>query len=203
VAEQSAAGTGQSLDEKLTPEETAAFYENVSDRSSALVLANIVENRLTELLRLCMRDDKALADELFNPSGPLGPFGTKIRLAYMFGLLSPEAYKDLMIVNRIRNKFAHDLSVTAFSNQQIHDWIKNMHMYGIVKRMAEAGAKKVEAHENDGPRHTTADFVASGFLVTPERAYRNCVRFIIHAIIDYEEAARARRGTPPPQPANS
>jgi len=203
LTEESKAGTGKSLDEKLTPEETAAFYENVSDRSSALVLANIVENRLTELLRLCMRDDKKLADELFNSSGPLGPFGTKIRLAYMLGLLSQEAYKDLMAVSRIRNKFAHDLSVTTFSNQQIHDWIKNMHMYGIVKRMAETSTEKVEAHEQGGQRHTTADYVASGFLVTPERAYRNCLRFIIHHIIDYEEAARARRETPPPSSPKS
>jgi hypothetical protein len=102
-----------------------------------------------------------------------------------------------MIVNRIRNKFAHDLSVTAFSNQQIHDWIKNMHIYGIVKRMAEAATEKVEAHEKGGPRHSTADYVASGFLASPERAYRNCLRFIIHSIIDYEETARARRATPP------
>jgi DNA-binding MltR family transcriptional regulator len=198
VAEESTTATEKSLDDKLTEDEQTAFYENVSDRSSALVLANIVENRLTELLRLSMRDDKMLADELFNPSGPLGPFGTKIRLAYMVSLLSREAYNDLMIVSRIRNKFAHDLSVTAFSNQQIHDWIKNMHMYDIVKRMAEAGTAKVEAHAEGTPRHTTLDYVASGFLDTPERAYRNCLRFIIHQIIDFEEATRARRAAASP-----
>jgi hypothetical protein len=109
MAEKPTGGTGKSLDEKLTTEEATAFYENVSDRASALVLANIVENRLTELLRLQMRDDKALADELFNPSGPLGPFGTKIRVAYMFGLLSPEAHK------RPNDRQSHQKQVCARS----------------------------------------------------------------------------------------
>lgn len=186
-------GTGKALDELMTKEETAAFYENVSDRSSALVLANIVENRLTEALKLIMRDDKPLVDELFNPSGPLGAYGTKIRLAYMLRMLAPETYKDLMIIGRIRNKFAHDLSVTSFDNQQIHDWIKNMHIYGIVKTMTDQGRAAIEAHEKGAPRYTTADYVKSGFMTTAERTYRNCLRFIIHHIIDYEMAVRAAK----------
>jgi hypothetical protein len=70
----------KSLDEKLSAEEIRAFYDHSSERAMAIMLGAIVENHLTALLRLLMRREKTLADEMFNPSGPLGPFGTKIRL---------------------------------------------------------------------------------------------------------------------------
>jgi DNA-binding MltR family transcriptional regulator len=119
VYKKRAAQRGKGLDDKLSEDERTAFYDQSSERSMAIVLSSIVENRLTELLQLLMRRDKSLDNEMFNPTGPLGPFGTKIRLAYMLRIASPETYKDLVIINKIRNKFAHDLSVTTFENQQI------------------------------------------------------------------------------------
>ena len=139
---------GKSLDEKLTTDEREAFYDHSSPRTMAIVLAAIVENHLTAVLRLIMRRssklDKAIADDLFRSTGALGPFATKIRLAYMLRIIADTTYKDLMTVSRIRNRFAHDLAVKSFEDQQITDWIKEMHIYSIVKKMGEESRERLK-----------------------------------------------------------
>src|SRR5712691_11735011 len=178
----------KSLDEKLNEQEREAFYDHSSDRAMAIVLGAIVENHLTELLRFLMRRDKAIADELFNPSGPLGPFGTKIRVAYMLRIIAPETYKDLIVINNIRNKFAHDLSVTSFDNQQITAWIRNMHLYGIVRKMGEDAKARLESKTS---KDSTVDFIKSNALLSSKDSYRDCLRYMIHHIIDHENAIKS------------
>jgi DNA-binding MltR family transcriptional regulator len=76
-----------------------------------------------------MVPETTLVADLFKPTGPLGPFATKVRLAYLLRVISKSTADDLIIVTKIRNKFAHDLSVKTFEEQQITDWVKNMHAY--------------------------------------------------------------------------
>jgi DNA-binding MltR family transcriptional regulator len=99
--------------------EESAFYELDSHRGIAVVGAAIVENRLTAVLRAAMRQDESALQELFRSSGPLGTFGTKIRLAYLLRLIHEDLYNDLLIVTRIRNAFAHDVKISSFEEQSI------------------------------------------------------------------------------------
>jgi DNA-binding MltR family transcriptional regulator len=192
----------QSFEEKLTPEETAAFFEQSSDRAMAVIWGAIVENHLTGVLRLLMRrDNEAVANELFKPTGPLGAFGTKIRVAYMLRIIEPASYNDYLIVSKIRNAFAHDLSKTSFEDQQISAWIKNMNIYAIVIKMGKDAAERIEKGQSKG----TVDFVASGFNNTIRDSYRNSLRFLIHGLSDYERAIKftenlINQPQPPPPP---
>jgi hypothetical protein len=72
-------------------------------------------------LRLMASDeDKRMFDGARN--GILGTFSNKIRVAYALGLLPPEAYADLLIINDIRNAFAHSLHRNVdFNNDHIKD----------------------------------------------------------------------------------
>lgn len=101
----------------MSKDEKEAFYYFYSDRALAIVLSAILEDRLTSIIRFLMRRDTTIANELFKPTGPLGPFGTKIRLAYMLRIIEHTMYNDMFIVSKIRNKFAHDLSVDSFENR--------------------------------------------------------------------------------------
>jgi hypothetical protein len=90
-----------------------------SDRAAGIVAGSIAEIRLEQALRSIMKADQAtIATELFRPSGPLGPFRTKIDLAFMLGILSGDAYKDLTNIKNIRNDFAHKLEMDAFDDIQ-------------------------------------------------------------------------------------
>lgn len=184
-------GPPKGIDEKLTEHEREAFYDHSSDRSIAIILSAIVENHLTSLLRLIMRRDTTVAEELFRSTGPLGPFGTKIRLAYMLRILHETTYKDLIIISRIRNRFAHDLTVTAFDDQQITAWIKNMYMYSIVKKMGDEANERLTAEAGVDVTQRVHDQIAADALLSSKDSYRQCARFIIHHIADMEYSIRA------------
>ena len=44
-------------------------------------------------------------------------FSNKIDLAFLLGLLTKEAHRDLKTMKDIRNKFAHNLEVKDFQSQ--------------------------------------------------------------------------------------
>ncbi len=52
-------------------------------------------------------------------NGVLGSFSSKIRLAYAISLLGPLSYSDLLLINDIRNVFAHSLHRVSFSHPLI------------------------------------------------------------------------------------
>ena len=84
------------------PDDIKEFYDLSPDRGLAITLAAIVDNRLTSILKLLMRSDAPkLANELFQPTGPLGNFRTKVSLAYMLRVFDKPFYEDLMTVLRI------------------------------------------------------------------------------------------------------
>lgn len=102
-----------------------------SDRAAGIVAGSIAETRLEQALQSRLRpaDTPKLEDiiqQLFRPSGALGPFSTKIDLAYLMRLLSDEAYKDLTNVKNIRNDFAHKLDHDSFDVPSIRDRCKNL-----------------------------------------------------------------------------
>ncbi|MFA7415226.1 MAG: hypothetical protein WC048_12135 [Rhizobium sp.] len=93
-----------------------------SDRAAGIVAGSIAEKRLEQALRSRLRtDQRNIAQNLFRPSGALGPFSVKIDLAYLNGLLSDEAYKDLLNLKNIRNDFAHDLDLDTFDVPTVRD----------------------------------------------------------------------------------
>lgn len=91
-----------------------------SDRAAGIVAGSVVDQRLEEAIRSKLKSDQPnVLKKLFRPSGPLGAFGTKIDLAYLQGLLSDVAYKDLTSIKDIRNEFAHELEVSSFDASSI------------------------------------------------------------------------------------
>lgn len=99
---------------------------SISDRSAAIVGAAFLDNRIALKLSYLMKDDKTVREELLENSGPLATFSSRIRLGYMLGLYSEEVYKDLHIIRKIRNFFAHDLDKRDFQNDSISDQCRNL-----------------------------------------------------------------------------
>lgn len=92
-----------------------------SDRAIALIVGSMIENRLKDtILERMVRNDE-IENELFRASGALGPFSTKIHLARLMGLVSEDAYKDLVRLKDIRNRFAHYLNIRDFRS----DWVES------------------------------------------------------------------------------
>jgi hypothetical protein len=93
----------------------------LSDRAVAIIAGTLVEVRIkTAILSVCTGNSK-IEDRMFQPSGPLGPFSVKIDMAQMLGIITQEAYADLVIFKDIRNAFAHRLDIRDFRTQWIKD----------------------------------------------------------------------------------
>jgi hypothetical protein len=80
-----------------------------SDRANAVVGGAFVEDHLTYFLKSKMVEDKKVTDEMFMPGRAFGDFGAKVALGYLIGGYSKRAHRELNIIRRIRNNFAHEI----------------------------------------------------------------------------------------------
>ena len=96
-----------------------------SDRAVAIIVGSMIERRLEQAILARSKRDEIIENRLFQPSGPLGPFSSKIDIAYLNGIISTAAHADLVIMKDIRNKFAHKLEIKDFRSQAIRDKAKN------------------------------------------------------------------------------
>lgn len=112
-------------------EERAAVDEMEAnpDRPAAIVMASLVETRLTLALDAVMEDHPNIKKDIFRPSGPLGSFSAKTDIALLFGFISPDAYRDLVLLRRIRNEFAHKLAPITFDTEPIKSMTTNFTLF--------------------------------------------------------------------------
>ena len=108
-----------------TLRQAAFLFEKQTDRGTALVAAAWIDDALEASLRAFFRQDKEAADKILQPDGPLGSFSSRIKLAYLLGILTPDMLSDLEIIRSIRNDFAHLRENLRFSNQSVRDRCKS------------------------------------------------------------------------------
>lgn len=97
-----------------------------SDRAIAIVGAVLIDGGLRALILAHLRTDQAVENELFQPNGPLGALGPKARLAYMMSLIEKNSYDDIILVEHIRNRFAHRLECKNFDHALIAKDIRKL-----------------------------------------------------------------------------
>jgi hypothetical protein len=90
-----------------------------SHQAAAIMGAAYLEHVLEVYLRTVFRplsknDDTRIFDGA--AGGILGTFSSKIRIAFALGLLPEEDYKVLLLINDIRNVFAHSLHKIDFDH---------------------------------------------------------------------------------------
>ncbi|HVA83653.1 MAG TPA: MltR family transcriptional regulator [Candidatus Binataceae bacterium] len=156
------------------------FYDESPDRGLAISLPAIVEDRLAAILKLVMLEDKKLLNELFQPNGPLGTFGTKITLSYMLGMVTEEVYHDLKIIHKIRNCFAHRVDIKTLAQPPIKAckaWIESMKVY---QGMVQISKGQLHAHKEtliEADKFAIA--VSRADLTDMRWTFRSCLRFMI------------------------
>jgi hypothetical protein len=99
------------------------------DRGAALIAAGFLEQKLTEAIRACLRDDKDTARQLLKPTGPLGALGNKALLGYMLRLYRKETRDDLVVIAEIRNRFAHVPEPLTFVDTYIRERCEKLTLY--------------------------------------------------------------------------
>ncbi len=98
--------------------ELVGVYHGESDRGAAILAGSFVEHALGLFLRSKTRDPK-LADELFGALGPLSSFSQRTAIAYAFRFISKRRYRDLELIRRVRNHFAHHPLDATFAASEV------------------------------------------------------------------------------------
>jgi hypothetical protein len=60
---------------------------------------------------------------LFSPNGILGPFSARIAIGKALVSIDDDTHHDLSLLGKIRNRFAHDLSVSSFNEPEMARWV--------------------------------------------------------------------------------
>jgi DNA-binding MltR family transcriptional regulator len=90
-----------------------------------------IDERLSVLLEKYFVDDKSIIQTLFDATGPLGTFSSKLKLAYGIGLLPKNVYTDCNKIRKIRNSFAHISKPISFEDEPIKSQTHSLILHGI------------------------------------------------------------------------
>lgn len=141
------------------------------DRAAAITLAAGVDQDLEILLRKFFVDEPNVVDKLMKGLAPLATFAARIESAYALGLISESERRNLNLIRKIRNDFAHQANLEV-----------SFETPGIKERCLELEAP-TKVSKNIYP------------LDTPGGRYKAACAFMIFAlIIRYEQTSR--RETP-------
>ena len=101
-------------------------YEGESDRSVVILAGSFLEQTLENYILKKLVDTNSV-DQLFNGYAPLATFAAKIEVAFALGLLPVHVHKDLKVVKKLRNIFAHEPDALNFESSRISDICSNFH----------------------------------------------------------------------------
>jgi len=96
-------------------------FQNESDRAAAVLVAAYLDYLLGELIAAKMTVEPEEVEKMLyqKGNGPLGTFSARINTAYCLGLLSKDELRDLNLIRKIRNDFAHQLIGMSFDTEII------------------------------------------------------------------------------------
>lgn len=125
-----------------------AKFDGESDRGAVLVCSSYLEDLLKQLLRTNLKEGEGLRELFDGINPPLGSFSARIAACHAMGLIDERMRRDLHIVRKIRNEFAHN-------------WDANLSAGSLADRCIELGNRDWEGK--------TKEFFENG--PSPRQAY--------------------------------
>lgn len=179
---------------RITDEsELDAYYLSspTGQRAAGVMWPAIVERRVDKLFSIGLLPDKAVHNELFQPSGALGNYAVKVRLAYLLGWIEKDVFDDLLILARIRNRFAHAVEAKDFTDQRIAAWLRNMKSYQTLPTSTEEATRA--AREDPSFRNLLVLEILTDAIKTPLSAFRICIDILLSHLDASNEALEGAR----------
>lgn len=92
-------------------------FSKESDRASVILAVAMLDEALESLLRCHLVAIASSSDSLLDGAyAPISTFSARIDLSFRLGLISSRFSRDLHIVRRIRNEFAHNVTGCSFDD---------------------------------------------------------------------------------------
>lgn len=153
-----------------------------SDRGCVIVAAAVMDSWLEDLIRNHVEKysvSSSALKSLFDMSGPISNFSSKILLCRSFGLIDEVAYHDLMILRKIRNSFAHSSDGVSFLSHDVKQKVRSMiqaqeHMKTTYKEYFNAPYKNPE-----GDHPTEWELQTAGLIPVDKSLFISAVYSIV------------------------
>jgi hypothetical protein len=97
-----------------------------SDRGAALFAAAHLDESLGNLIKAYLVDDDQVAKPIFSGTAFLATFSARIDLAYLLGLIPPIVRRELHLIRKIRNDFAHSTESLEFDSPAMASRIREL-----------------------------------------------------------------------------
>src|SRR5438105_6516131 len=100
-----------------------------SDRGLVLVGSSYLDSCLKTLLKASFVEDRQIIHEMLGRDRPLGSFSSRMKIAYLLGLLELPEYRELDLIRKIRNDCGHSHEQIDLSNSPYRERILNLNYY--------------------------------------------------------------------------
>jgi len=130
-------------------------FEKESPRAAAIMGCAYLDSLLNELLRSRLIKDESLFKKVIDNL----TYERRIILCYLTGIIRKIEKDDLIIINKIRNKFAHDINLNSFEEDDVPAQIDNISM---IKAMRKANFPPLVDPRN---KYTVSVAVYMGSLI--------------------------------------
>jgi DNA-binding MltR family transcriptional regulator len=95
-------------------------FSKETDRGAVILAASLFDIQLESLLKTYLVPDTSSSDQLFEgASAPLSTFSARILICYRLGLISKNFARDLNLIRKIRNEFAHNIHGCSFEHSSV------------------------------------------------------------------------------------
>lgn len=91
-------------------------------------MASLIDECLTALLKGYLVPIAQSQDSMFDSAtAPLSTFSAKIDISHRIGLISAKFCRDLHLIRKIRNSFAHDIYGCSFENGSVRSRVDEVY----------------------------------------------------------------------------
>ncbi len=127
-------------------------FRKESDRAAVILAAAMLDEFLAEILAARLVPSPSSVDPLLEgANGPLSSFSARIDACFRTGVISQRMSRDLHIVRRIRNAFAHNVLGCSFAEPDVEARVRELsNSHGIYSRspnwLARQGVLSTREH---------------------------------------------------------
>jgi mannitol operon repressor len=112
-----------------------------SQRGKVLVSAAFLDNQLGIIIESFLLEGRGIKKLLDGPTAPLATFSSRITMAYALGLIDTKEKGTIDAIRKIRNEFAHDISVSLYNEKM------KKHFSGLVWAIGKKELGNYDASE--------------------------------------------------------
>lgn len=119
-------------------------FHDESDRAAAVLAGGYLDAFLESALRSVLTPG-GRTDDLFDARGVLQSFAAKIGLSFSLGIVTEPLARDMDLVRKVRNYFAHHVWEASFDSSPVCDWCSQI---GVVDSAIDSTTKERVKDEN-------------------------------------------------------